>query len=91
MRTKSELRRAQRKKGYVDNLENEKVTMKTCYAMNADKHKAVKREYSKPSMYSILREKENCQKHFITPTLNQRRHPLVRAIGMTLSWRKQLL
>ena len=53
MPTKAELRRAQRKKRYVDNHE---VTMKKCYAKNADKHKAVKHEYS--VIYSILREKE---------------------------------
>ena len=45
MPTKAELRWAQRKKRYVVNLENE-VTMKKCYAKNADKHK---REYSKTS------------------------------------------
>ena len=44
MPMKAELRQAQRKKRYVDNLENEKVTMKKCFANNADKHKAVKRE-----------------------------------------------
>ena len=56
--------------------------MKKCYAKNTDKHKAVKCEYSKTSDLLNPKRKKNI---IITPTLNQRRHPLERAIGMTLS------